>query len=63
MTRKDYELIAAALAAHIERQNHTAEREVFHEIYCSVVARALASDNPCFDRARFLKACGLEVAV
>ncbi len=52
MTRKDYELIAQAIA----------------DVWCDAVAQkdiaeslaeALAGDNPRFDRARFLSACGV----
>lgn len=65
MTKKDYEKIAKALnAAYVA----TYEQNVFHgaeympalRIYADKVADALASTNPAFDRARFLKACGVE---
>lgn len=51
MTRKDYVLIAAAIA----RAEFDARQEVAH-----YVAKALAEDNPRFDSARFLKACAIE---
>lgn len=55
MTRKDYILIADAINkapvdASQDRQRNTVARSI---------ADALATDNPRFDRARFLKACGL----
>ncbi len=61
MTRKDYELIAGVFLANI-----TGAMEVGHD--CSVdalsqvaaeLAYALHDNNERFNRARFLKACGL----
>jgi len=65
MTRKDYELIAAAIAGqHSEIPSD--EPKVWESAYkCGVtdaaraLADALAEDNPRFDRARFLAACGV----
>ena len=60
MTRKDYILIAAALkAAH----NSPATVDGHRCIYLAAerIADALASDNPRFDIARFLKACGVQI--
>lgn len=62
MTRKDYELIAKA----IKRANENWEG--FEEEYPAVViagisamlATQLEQDNPRFDRARFLTACGVK---
>jgi hypothetical protein len=53
MTRKDYELIARVIryAEIDERAGDRIARDF---------AYALAKDNPRFDRARFLKACGVE---
>ena len=48
MTRKDYILIAKAI------QESTDKTEIAYAI-----ATVLAADNPRFDRARFLAACGL----
>ena len=64
MTRKDYELIAAAIAA-VARHNATDDdyREGWHGATSAAshrLADSLASTNPRFDRSRFLKACGLE---
>jgi hypothetical protein len=56
VTRKDYVLIAAALKAamsHAEGMpaSQAGIERAAHELCC-----ALASDNPRFDRTRFLKA-------
>ncbi len=63
MTRKDFELIAATLKPAI--QVHVGEyptditgsalRELARDF-----ADALTRTNPLFDRARFLRACGVE---
>jgi hypothetical protein len=66
MTRKDYELIAAA----IKRQTATCDRfavtprgqEVLRSLLndlASDLAGELAATNPRFDAMRFLKACGV----
>lgn len=52
MTRKDYQLIAQAIAD-VWCEN-TAQLYIAESI-----ADALAQDNPRFDRARFLDACGV----
>ena len=52
MTRKDYRLIAQAIAdvwCDAEAQKDIAES----------IASALATDNDRFDRNKFLKACGV----
>jgi len=64
MTRKDYVAIAAALrdiplvncptAAHLEGV------KAAHVQACALVADVMARDNPRFDRARFLKAAGVQ---
>ena len=59
MTRKDYEVLAAALADARPTAN---ENKAWHSQHCIdalAVADALARDNARFDRARFLKACGV----
>jgi hypothetical protein len=69
MTRKDYELLAlhlnkarqSARASTLTSDHDTAAiktRGVVEAI--SAVANALASDNPRFNRDKFLKACGVE---
>ena len=61
MTRKDFELIAAALKAArtiypVERADalQQSEDDAF------AIANALAQDNLRFDRSRFLIACGVQ---
>jgi hypothetical protein len=51
MTRKDFELIARVMVASHDLANWAAIARKF--------ARALAAENPRFDSARFLAACGL----
>lgn len=57
MTRKDYELIAAAIKTQVAGH----ERDLATKVVAEAIAQALQRDNPRFDRARFLKACGFEV--
>lgn len=65
MTRKDFELIAAALkeardqVPQTDTLHHTCEL-LGHSTAARVLAYALAKTNPRFDRERFLKACGVE---
>lgn len=63
MTRKDFELIAAALlsAAPLEsaRFGHCAAEHAQHRHTVDEFARRLALTNPRFDRDRFLTACGV----
>ena len=65
MTRKDYILIAAALKLglppqQMENQFALSQQYMQNLICCRNIADALASDNPRFDRERFLKACGVQ---
>ena len=56
MTRKDYVAIAAAIKDAGERFNMDgAGNYLAHQL-----AALLARDNPRFDRARFLAACGVQ---
>lgn len=48
MTKKDYELIAASIRKHGNNK----------EVLALDLAARLQCENPHFDRARFLKACG-----
>jgi hypothetical protein len=57
MTRKDYVLIAKAIKG-TYFGNKTWVRNC--EQISDTIARALQSDNPRFDKGRFLKACGVE---
>ncbi len=71
MTRKDYELIAAAMrAVRVSAANgypvatNAAERErdgqraAIHRAACYQLALSLAQDNARFDRDKFIRACG-----
>lgn len=57
MSRKHFEALAAALSASAHRFDSEHDRVVAAE----TVADTCAHFNPNFDRARFLKACGVEV--
>ena len=61
MTRKDYELIAAAIhrtgMASTIGKKKTSEQTL--RLAATDLAATLAHDNPRFDRARFLAACGI----
>lgn len=62
MTKKDFELIAAAMlqADNYIGTDFAADRErAMHTRCCIELADALATTNPKFDRARFLAACGV----
>lgn len=62
MTRKDFELIAKALAQPIEAFDTAAESHAARCAWaqtCTNVAEALRSTNQRFDFERFLKACGV----
>lgn len=61
MTRKDYELIARALQAkrdELVESRSSYDRICGHDGAILTLAEALASDNPRFNSARFLAACG-----
>lgn len=65
MTRKDYVLIAQAIkwehdtpGIDGERERAIVERAQFN--MASTIANALRTDNPRFDRERFMQACGFE---
>ena len=65
MTRKDYILIAAALKesrSHIASPNASLRdaRSETLDVTVGRLAEALASDNPRFDRERFLTAAGVQ---
>jgi hypothetical protein len=72
MTRKDYEMLAAIIS-HLQPDQPTGSKDLGDELLGSVaraerkdtikelttlLCAALKADNPAFDRARFLKACG-----
>jgi hypothetical protein len=62
MTRKDYVAIAAAIhrtgMAVTIGEKKTAEYAI--RLAAFDIAATMANDNPRFDRARFLKACGVQ---
>lgn len=65
MTKKDYEKIAGVLRLAIDcpvNENDMFEVGMLADAkgIAIVMAAMLAQDNPRFDRARFLKACGIE---
>lgn len=61
MTRKDYVLLAQALKqCKTDFSNRNLDHDAQHKADCNYIAAALAAENPRFDRARFLKACGIE---
>jgi hypothetical protein len=63
MTRKDYKLIAAAL---LEARSFTPATCAAADFNCGVatatrrLVERLQTDNPNFDRVRFLKAAGMQ---
>lgn len=57
MTRKDYILLAEAISDSGSNLGHDTWDEARKEI-ARFIADALASDNPRFNRARFMAACG-----
>jgi len=60
MTKKHYEAIAAAIRSGQEARRGSATSASTHYQIATACANYLASQNPRFDRARFLKACGVE---
>lgn len=61
MSRKDYVAFAAVLKSHIDlhARNESPSSVQALEWLAGDMAGTLATDNPRFDRARFLKACGV----
>lgn len=57
MTRKDYVMLAEALAS---ARDGYSQPNAQHTRDCEAIADRLAADNARFDRARFLKACGVQ---
>lgn len=60
MTKMHFETIAKALLLERPGENWDANKRVQWELDVKAVANALAWHAPRFDRARFLRACGLE---
>ena len=62
MTRKDYVLIAETIKGAINYEqtfNNNQEKVEGFKSLSLALASTLESDNPRFDRARFLSACGV----
>jgi hypothetical protein len=59
MTRKDYQLIAEVIANLNADFNTDGEDTVSLSLVAKELAEALETDNPRFDRNRFLVACGV----
>lgn len=57
MTRKHFEAIAKMLRAAREDMEMARGK---HMLLCYMFADWLRGENPNFDKARFLKACGME---
>jgi hypothetical protein len=60
MTKKDYQIIAEALASSPE--GHGVEGLLNWGDTCRHMARALAAENPRFNTVTFLGACGFDMA-
>lgn len=60
MSRKDYEAIAAALKDEALSLSHVDGASTCVPAIAARLATVFADDNPRFDRARFLAACGIE---
>lgn len=60
MTKKHFEALAAALKAEQPGTNWDPNKHVQYRLDVRAVADVCARFNPNFDRARFLKACGVE---
>lgn len=62
MTKKDYEAIARILATN-SPQDADPKKSIRALVVSSIAQQfcgVFAADNPRFDRARFLKACGVQ---
>lgn len=57
-SKKDYVAIAAIFAKQMELKAHP-RSVLMSRIYAQEIANYFASENPKFDHARFLKACGI----
>ncbi len=60
MTRKDYVLIAESLSNLMSDFNNCGDDSVSLSLVVGELADTLQADNPRFDRARFLEACGVK---
>jgi|688.fasta_scaffold1114103_3 hypothetical protein len=60
MTRKDYILIAKTISDLMADFNNCGDDSVSLALVSQELASALKTDNPRFDTARFLTACGVK---
>jgi hypothetical protein len=63
MTRKDYVAIAKEINLHLSASEdgiQGARTRAVVRVLAAGIADVMAADNPSFDRARFLKACGVQ---
>ena len=58
MTRKHYEILAAALMRSFSQATEESIRDALEELACDLSGE-LEKDNPKFNTQRFLKACGV----
>lgn len=58
MSKKDYEAIAQAING-VRAADTTPERVWAIGSVCNALASVMSANNPSFDRARFLAACGI----
>ena len=59
MSRKDFELIAAVLREAHDQTDASSTARLLTDSLAEDFAHALARTNDRFDRARFLRACGV----
>jgi len=62
MTKKDYKLIASAFSERLSlagKIQNKKSRETHYKELAQTLAEKLATENPRFDRQRFLSACGV----
>ena len=59
MTRKDYQLLAGAVAVAMQRCEVSAFRDDTLRVFVDELSRRLAADNPRFDACKFREACGV----
>jgi hypothetical protein len=62
MSRKDYVAVAAVIASEVLQLRRVGNLDAVDTVYTmtKVMADVFGSDNPRFDRDRFLAACGFE---
>jgi capsule polysaccharide export protein KpsE/RkpR len=58
MTKKHYEAIAGILKK--ARINATKQQHYMVDVIICDLAAAFAQSNPCFDKYKFYKACGID---